>query len=738
MKQLVQHLRTGDAQILDVPAPRPGPNDLIVRNRASVISSGTERMVVEFSRQGLLSKARSRPDLARQVMDRVKRDGLLGALTSARTQLDQPLAMGYSSAGEVIAVGNTITEFRVGDGVACAGGGFAVHAEAVRIPRTLAAHIPSNDGRSTRKTISFEEAAFAAVGSVALHGLRLASPQLSETVAVIGLGLIGLIAVQLARACGCRVIGIDPDSSRCQLALRLGCDRSASAPEEFEILTSEITQGIGADAVLVTAATESSQPLELAAHIARERASVISIGSTGMNLPRKLFYEKELSFRISRAYGPGRYDSEYEEQGHDYPLGYVRWTEGRNLQALLELLAQRKVEVEPLISHRFPISSAGQAYELISGRSRESSLAVVIEYPGEDEISSWLPMANLPSSEPKRESAVRVGLLGAGNFAKSTLLPVMKAVSGTDMVAVCAASGASAAHAARKNGFRFAATDAEHVIASPEINTIVIATRHHLHATQVIEALTAGKHVFCEKPLCLNEAELRDIIAAHRAANERCATLLMVGFNRRFAPLALKLKHFLKDVHEPLVMNYRVNAGFLPASHWVQDRETGGGRIVGESCHFIDLMTFLCGSKPVRVFATATPDTGRYRSDNLTMQLAFANGSAGVITYVANGDKSFAKERLEVFAQGKMAILDDFRLVELVSNGRRKKVRSGWRRDKGHLLEWNAMVEALLNGKSSPISFEEIVSITLATFRALDSLQSGKPEAVTLTLEEQA
>jgi predicted dehydrogenase/threonine dehydrogenase-like Zn-dependent dehydrogenase len=732
MKQLVQNLRTGVAQVLEVPAPRPGPNDIVVRNRASVISVGTERMVLEFSRQGLLGKARSRPDLVRQTLEKVKRDGVISAFRAARERLNEPIALGYSSAGEVIAVGEAITEFRVGDHVACGGGGFAVHAEAVRIPRTLAVRIPDPGAKAARQSVSFEEAAFATIGSVALHGLRLGSPQLGAQIAIIGLGVVGLIAVQLARAAGCRVIGLDPDISRCNLAESLGCDCAAASPEEFRALAAEMTRGGGTDVVLLCAASESSEPIHLAAEVARDRACVVSIGATGMDVPRKLFYAKELELKIARSYGPGRYDSAYEEQGRDYPLGYVRWTEGRNLQAFLDLLLQDKVRVEPLISHRFPIESAQEAYALLSNGAKKQSLGIVIEYPGENEPDPWasIPRSISATGKKQYESSVRVGLLGAGNFVKATLLAAMKNAPGTEMIAVCAASGVSAAHSAKRGGFHLATTDPELVISNPDVNTVVVATRHHWHASQVIAALRAGKHVFCEKPLCLNDEELSQIVQAYMEANRKSSQLLIIGFNRHFAPLVVELRKFLCDVREPLVMNYRVNAGFLPSSHWIQDPEQGGGRIIGEACHYIDLMSFLCGSDPVQVFATATPDSGRYRADNAILQLAFGNGSSGVITYVANGSNSFPKERLEVFAQGRTAVLDNFRRLELISNTGKKKVKSALFADKGHRSEWKALVDAVRNGRPSPIPFPQIVSTTLATFRLRDSILSGKPETV--------
>lgn len=730
MKQLLQNLRTGKAEVFDVPAPLPGPDDIIVRNRASVISAGTERMVLEFSQRGLLGKAQLRPDLVRDVVAKARRDGLLSTFHAVRTRLDQPIALGYSCAGEVVAIGAKVTEFRIGDRVACAGGGFALHAEVVCIPRLLAARIPEPDEQVAYRVLSFEEAAFTTIGCVALHGLRLASPRLGETIAVIGLGLVGLLAVQLARAAGCRVIATDPDSSRCQIAKELRCEGVASNPEEFEHLAKRVTHGLGVDSVLIAAATGSSEPLEVAARVARDRACVVAIGATGTDLPRKAFYQKELQFSVSRSYGPGRYDSRYEEQGNDYPEGYVRWTEGRNLQAFLQLMAQGKVVVDPLISHRFPISSAEEAYSLILRESEEQSLGIVIEYPGEHELVARVQTRAAKSAPRDSAPAVRVGLLGAGNYVKSTLLPAIRNVAGTDMVAICAASGASAMHVARDYGFEFATTNASEIIYHSQINTVVVATRHHLHAAQTVAALDAGKHVFCEKPLCLTEDELQEIVAAYHDASRQFQPIFMVGFNRRFAPLAVELRKFLSSIQEPLVMNYRVNAGAVARSHWTQDPAQGGGRIIGEACHFVDLMTFLCGSEPVNAFAAATPNTTQHPSDNACLQIRFGNGSVGVITYVSSGDKTFSKERLEVFAGGAVAVLDDFRSLELCSRGRRRKVKSFLQADKGHRAEWRAMVRAVLEGGPSPIPFAEIISTTKATFRMMDSLASGYPQIV--------
>jgi predicted dehydrogenase/threonine dehydrogenase-like Zn-dependent dehydrogenase len=734
-------------------------------------------MAVEFASKSLLEKARARPDLVRQVLDKAQREGVLTTLESVRSRLDQPLALGYSSAGTVIAVGEGITDIQVGDPVACAGAGYAVHAEVIAVPRNLCVKIPplsrgaeeprGGGAREQRSrgagenapmhpctpapVLSFEEAAFTTLGAIALHSLRLAEPQLGETVAVIGLGLIGLLTVQLAKAAGCRVLGMDPNPDRCRLAEQLGCDATATNSSQFAIRNSQFTDGHGADKVIICAATPSNEPVELAGRIARDRATVVAVGAVGMEIPRKLYYEKELTFRISRSYGPGRYDPEYEEKGHDYPIGYVRWTENRNMQAFLQLLAEGKVDVKPLITHRFPIEEAPKAYDLITGKTGEPFLGVLITYPNQPDLSRKIVLNQCQVSRITHHVSrsgvdrVTIGLLGAGNFAVTTLLPAMKQVPGIEFVGVCTATGLSARHAGDKFGFRYCTTDENEILNDPDINTVVIATRHHLHARQVIAALNAGKHVFCEKPLALTEDQLREIVAAYETRRQGdkgtrrnsprpplslSPPLLVVGFNRRFSPMARQLKAFLADVHEPLVMHYRVNAGYIPPDHWVQGPEQGGGRIIGEVCHFVDFLTFLAGALPVRVHARALPNDGRYRDDNVVITLEFADGSLGTITYVANGDKSFPKERVEVFGGGYVAVLDDFRRLELVCHGRRKVVRSRLRQHKGHRGEWEAFVAALKECGPPPIPFEEIVATTLTTFRILDTLRSGEPVTV--------
>jgi len=728
MKQLLQSMRRGLASVTDVPMPQVGHRQVLVHAAASLVSAGTERMLVEFASKSLVEKVRSRPDLVRQVLDKARRDGLLTTWDSVRGRLDQLVALGYSSAGAVIAVGEGVTDLRVGDRVACAGGGYAVHAEVVSVPRNLVAKAPEN--------VDFEPAAFATLGAIALQGLRLAEPHLGERVAVIGLGLLGQLTVQMLKANGCIVLGMDIQPARAELARQAGAQGVATTADEMWEITSRLSEGHGADAVIITADTPSHEPVELAGRIARDRGVVVAVGAVGMQIPRKIYYEKELDFRISRSYGPGRYDPAYEEKGHDYPFGYVRWTENRNMQAFLDLVAQGKVDVKPLITHRFPIEDAAKAYELITRKTREPFLAVLLTYPGQPDLSPRIvlgPSPAPPVAPPAPRAGVegaKLGLLGAGNFATTTLLPAMKKVTGLEFVGVCAADGPGARNAGDKFGFRYCTTDENEILKDPGINTVVIATRHHLHARQIAAALSAGKHVACEKPLALNDAELRSVVQAHSRWAAPNGQFLVVGFNRRFAPMARQLKSCLAEVREPLIMHYRVNAGFIPADHWVQDPEQGGGRVIGEVCHFVDFLTFLCGALPIRVHARALPNSGRYTSDNVIIALEYANGSLGTVTYVANGDKSFSKERVEVFGGGRVAVLDDFRRLELLRNGRRSVSKSWLRQDKGHRGEWEAFVDALRRGAPAPIPFEEIVAATLATFRILDALGSREAAEV--------
>jgi predicted dehydrogenase/threonine dehydrogenase-like Zn-dependent dehydrogenase len=721
VKQVLQYADTGEIAVADVPEPRLLPGCVLVRVAASLVSAGTERASAEFARKSLFQKARARPDLVREVVGRVRRDGLFSAMSAVRSRLDTPASLGYSCAGTVIAVAPDINDVRVGDRVACAGAGYAVHAEIACVPRLLLAKIPAD-------STDFEDAAFTTVGAVALHGIRTADVKLGDTVAVIGLGLLGQLTVQLLKAAGCSVLGMDILPQRAELGLQLGADGSSLSDSDFASLCSEQTHGDGVDAVLITAETSSSRPVNLAAEIARDRAVIVAVGAVGMDIERKLYYEKELDFRISRSYGPGRYDSAYEQQGRDYPIGYVRWTETRNMEAFLHLLKEGKINVKPLITHRFPIHRATGAYRLLSGESGVTSLGIVITYDEAAERIQRLELVPRENAPARKEESVKVGLLGAGSFAIGTLLPAMKKIAGINLVGACAANGLHSRHTADKFGFRYCASDDDKIIDDSNINTIVIATRHNLHASQVISSITAGKNVFCEKPLCLTEEELFGIARVYVRSLQK--QLLMVGFNRRFAPMALRMKAFVDQIREPLALHYRVNAGYIPRDHWVNDPRQGGGRILGEVCHFIDFLAFLAGSAPVEVFTRALPNSGEYSDDNVVISLQFANGSQGTISYLANGDRKYSKERVEVFGGKSAAVLEDFRLLELVRHGKKQFIRSRFRQDKGHHGEWQAFVKALLAGGQSPIPFHEIVTTTVATLAAASSRSSGKAVSI--------
>ncbi|HSB89618.1 MAG TPA: bi-domain-containing oxidoreductase [Anaerolineales bacterium] len=711
MKQVVQHLRDGATRVVDVPVPRPTPGTVLVRTAVSVLSAGTERMVVDFAGRSLVGKARARPDLVRQTLDKVRKEGLLPAIDAVRSRLDEPMALGYASAGTIVEVGDGVDAFRPGDRVACAGGGHAVHGEFAVVPVNLLARLPEN--------VSFESGTFATLGAIALHALRLGRLQLGERVAVIGLGLLGLLTAGLARAAGAVVLGIDLDEGRVRLARALGA--MAHTRAEAEAAAEAASGGLGFDLVVICADGPSNDPVTLAAALARDRARVVAVGAVGLDLPRKAYYEKELEFIVSRSYGPGRYDPSYEEDGRDYPLGYVRWTEGRNLQAVVDLMGQGRLDVGPLISHRFPIERAEDAYARLR-RGGPEVLGVLLTYPADVTLPTATDRFIALPSKPLSNQAVRLGVLGAGNFATVVALPALRRLSGVEFVGVAAASGLSASHAGSRFGFRYATTDEAKILSDPEVNTLAIFTRHHLHARQTIAGLRAGKHVFCEKPLALTTDELGDVAGALEGAS----SLLTVGFNRRFAPLAIRLQEFVKGVGAPLAMVYRVNAGPLPADHWLRDPEQGGGRLVGEVGHFIDLMTFLAGSPPVRVEARGMEAASPALEDSLLVTVRFADGSLGSIAYLATGDRSFEKERLEVFGGGRVAVLEDFRRLETWEGGRSRKWTSPMRQDKGHGAMWAAFVEAIRRGGPPPIPYADLIAVSQATIDAGLALRSGE------------
>jgi predicted dehydrogenase/threonine dehydrogenase-like Zn-dependent dehydrogenase len=711
MKQVLQNRKTGRPFVGEVPAPALQRGRVLVRTVASLISAGTERASVELVSKGLLQEARHRPDLVKAVVAKVKSEGLLNTFASVRDKLAASSSLGYSAAGIVVEVGEEVTEFHIGDRVACAGVGFASHAEVLSVPKNLCVHLPQD--------VNFEAGAFGTLGAIALQGVRLAEPTLGESVVVIGLGLVGQLTVQLLKANGCRVFGLDLDPARVALASELGADNAIVSNDEAASEVDKWTRGRGADAVLITAATDSNQPVELAARVSRLKGRVIVVGMTGLDIPRAPFFSRELKLIISMSYGPGRYDPDYEERGQDYPLPYVRWTEKRNIESFLELVGDKRVNVERLTTHRFRIEDAERAYALISGESNEPYLGVLLNYDPNREITRRIPL----SAPARAENAIRVGVIGAGGYVPAMLLPHFKS-EGADFRSIATATGVSAHDVGKRFGFAFAVSSADEVLDDKDINLVVIGTRHDSHAELARKALERNKNVFVEKPLALNDDELDHIVEA--AANS--TGWLMVGFNRRFSPLAQRARDFFAGLESPLSILYRVNAGRIPKEHWTQDAREGGGRIVGEVCHFVDLMQFLTNSEPVSVFAESVSAKSEktVAADSVFITLRFADGSNGCIAYVSEGDKSLPKERVEIFGGARSFILDDYRRATLHKDGREEQVTLK-AQDKGQRTQVHEVCSSVLKGTEAPIPVNELIATTRATFRILDSLREHRP-----------
>ncbi len=734
MKQILQNLNTGVTEVAQLPSPRAGAGQLLIYTTRTLVSVGTERMLVEFGKANWLDKARQQPDKARMVLEKVRTDGLAATLEAVKNKLDQPLALGYCNVGVVAGLGSGVEGFAVGDRVVSNG----KHAEVVCVPKNLCARIP--------EAVLDDHAAFAVLGAIGLQGIRLVNPTLGECVVVTGLGLIGLLTVQMLRAQGCRVLGIDFDPVRLALAREFGADVVDMSKGEDPIVAAvTFSRGRGVDAVIITASTKSSEPVSQAAKMCRKRGRIVLVGVTGLELSRADFYEKELSFQVSCSFGPGRYDPAYEEGGQDYPVGFVRWTEQRNFEALLDMVADRRLDVQLLISHRFPLARAEEAYALLT--SDAPSLGILLEYPAIDEKPDEVlrqrtvklsPHPPPLSREERGEKQAVVAFVGAGNYAGRVLIPAFKD-AGAGLHTIVSGGGVSAVHYGRKYGFAQASTDPAAMLADPAIHAVVVATRHDSHARYVIHALRAGKHVFCEKPLCLTLEELREIekefartptlprsagagAELMRAAGEG-APLLMVGFNRRFAPQVVRMKQLLAGLGEPKAFVMTVNAGAIPLNHWTQDPVVGGGRIVGEACHFIDLLRHLAGASIDRHSEAAL---GRHpgmavTSDKATITLEFADGSIGTIHYLANGNRSFPKERLEVFCGGRVLQLDNFRKLRGWGWKGFSKMNL-WRQDKGQAACVKAFVEALRNGGPVPIPLEEILEVSRVSIEAQQAL----------------
>jgi len=712
VRQLIQSYKTGEMEIADVPPPSVRAGGVVVRTVRSLVSAGTEKMVVDLAQKSLLGKARARPDLVRKVLDSARKQGVLNTFKKVQTKLDTPIPLGYSSAGVVVEVGEGVPDHRVGDRVACGGAGYANHADYSYVPRNLVARVP--DG------VSMEDACFSTVGAVALQGVRQADPTLGERVAVLGLGLIGQLSVQLLRANGCQVLGFDPNPSRAALARELGAHQAVS--EGIEQAAERFSQGRGLDAVIVAASAPNAEPLAQAGAIARMRGRVVVVGLVKMEIDRSVYYRKELDLRMSMSYGPGRYDPDFEERGFDYPFAHVRWTEQRNLEAFLDLIADGRLALEPLVSHRYDIGAALDAYELITS-GREPYLGVLLGYGADDEVPIVPPPRVELGARPLSREQVRVGLLGAGSFAQSVLLPALKATGAVEFSSIASAGGTTARRIGGQYGFRVATASAAEVVSSPDVDAVFVLTRHDLHAQLVAEALLAGKHVFTEKPLALTGEDLDAITKAREGAPGG----VMVGFNRRFAPLVGEITRHFEGRSHPLVMHYRVNAGFIPADHWIHDPNEGGGRIRGEACHFIDLCHHLAGARPTRVFAECIAGDARFRGDdNVAITLRFADGSIATLLYTSMGDSRQGKEYLEVFGEGRIARLDDFRSLELQAGGRSQRQRSA-NQDKGFEEEMRRFLAAVRQGGEMPIPYRELVGTTRATLAAVASLRTGAP-----------
>ncbi len=703
MKQLFQDPKAGTVEVVDIAPPALRPATLLVRNAFSVVSPGTERGTVAAARDSYIKTARARPDLVRRVLDTVKREGVLAAYRKVQAKLSEPQALGYSSAGTVIAVGpGSEDHFRVGDRVACCGQNVASHAEVVCVPTNLAARVPEG--------VSLEDAAFSTLGAIALHGVRLAEPQLGGRYAVIGCGILGLFATQLLRAHGGRVAAFDLAPELVARAKELGAEAGLAGGSDDQVQAALAwTEGMGVDAVLVTAASTSDAPMVAAAAMSRERGTIVAVGLVPFGLPREIAYAKELQLRISRSYGPGRYDAGFEEKGLDYPAGYVRWTETRNLEAFLHAVAGGSVTVGPLVTHRYALDEAPRAYDMLVSGNGSRPLGIVIRYAAD---ASPAPAPTVPAASgataPRAIAGdVGVAFIGAGSFARGVLLPAFAGRAGSTLRRVVTAHGLTAFDAQRKFGFATAGTDAAEAFADPAIDLVCITTRHDTHAALVADALRAGKHVFVEKPLAIDESGLLQV----EAAAARSTAVLLVGFNRRFAPLAVQMREALAG-RGPVIATYRVNAGALPNGHWLNDPAVGGGRIIGEGCHFVDFLAFLAGDSPIESVEARCLGRPRGPAQDVVIQVSFGDGSVGQILYTAQGDPALGKERVEAHAGGVSAVLDEFRVLETVRSGKRRKSTTG---GKGHAEEIAALLSAVRAGEPSPIPRASLFATTRAT-----------------------
>ena len=711
MRAILTDLSIGRIDVAEIPVPALQAAGILVRTAFSAISAGTERNTILTGRKSLLGKALARPDLVRQVIDFARHNGISSAYRKVQSRLESFASLGYSCSGTVIATAAGVTEFRPGDRVACAGAGYATHSEVNFIPRRLAVKIP--------ESVGLEAASLTTIGAIAIQGLRQAQVGLGETIAVIGAGLVGVLTIQLAKAAGCRVAAIDSNPVRAARAKEFGADLALNSTDPDLLTRIAQFSTYGVDAAIVTAAATSAEPLEMAANCLRDRGQLVVVGTVPVAISRDLMFRKELSLSVSRSYGPGRYDPQYEKLGNDYPVGHVRWTEQRNMEAFLSLLASGAIDVSPLLKLQFPIGRGADAYIELE-RSREYTAILDCGQPHKSEPRRAIPVR-------ARSDVLRLGCIGAGAFARSTIIPELRSIAGVELTAVAAASGNSAFSAQRAFGFQNTRT-ADELVTSADVDSVFILSRHDTHARYVCDALGNHKPVFVEKPLATTRRELftvcstyDDILASGNVP------FLMIGFNRRFAPASYRIAEHFANRSEPMLVHIRVNAGYLDADHWSQ-RPEQGGRIVGELCHFVDWARFIVGQEIHSVFARALPDTARYKRDNVAVTLCFADGSLANLLYLANGDKSVGKECYEVFCEGSVARLDNFASLELIHAGKRRRINC--RRDKGHRRELELTIIAMREGQPSPIPFDEVREISEATFAVIESINSGYPITV--------
>jgi predicted dehydrogenase/threonine dehydrogenase-like Zn-dependent dehydrogenase len=708
MRAVLRNLQTGCVNVYSVPEPELRPGGILVRTAFSAISSGTERATLNSSSKSIVERAMARPDLVKDLFNHACNHGVKATYDKIRSRLGTLSPLGYSCSGIVQAIGQGVAEFQPGDRVACGGSGYANHSLINWVPRNLAVRLPAS--------VSLKAASLTTIGAIAMQGLRQAQMSFGESVIVIGAGLVGVLAIQLARAAGCRVIAVDLNESRVQKAKLFGAHMAVVSSDPRLFLTIKEFSRYGVDAAIVTAASDSTEPLELAAKVVRDRARVVIVGDVNMGVSRNNVYHKELSLMMSRSYGPGRYDPGYEEAGNDYPIGYVRWTERRNMEAFLDLLSSRALDVSRLVEDCYAIDDVIEAYQEVRNGERYTC---ILEYPPCEE-EKRTSRAELSRTRPPAKEQLRIGCVGAGGFAQSQIFPSLKA-AGARLQAIATASGLSAESIRQNFGFDKAETPGE-LLLDAEIDAVFIASRHESHAEYVVRALLSGKATFVEKPLAIDRLQLEKICETYNELVQSGACpFLMVGFNRRFAPFTEKISTFFRARHEAMVVHARVNAGFIPRDHWVQ-QPSEGGRIIGELCHFIDWARYVVGVPIRNASAVALPSGSRYSVDNVSTTLTFTDGSIANLLYLANGDASVGKEYFEVFCEGSIARLDDFQLLELVREKKTNRFRSS--RDKGHRREFEMTVSAIMSGKPSPIPFEEIVEVTEATFSVVEALSS--------------